>query len=120
MILFITTAVKSSNPTYSNVAQDIEDKFVNNASLNGVYQDIQLHGINNTARLSIESRKQNLTIHGGKYLEERFLDQGVSRRATVIFYNFAWPTGSTKKLWCQRGSNIGAALQETTFMIEEE
>jgi hypothetical protein len=30
-----------------------------------------------------------------KHLEERFLNQGVPERATVISDDFVWPTGST-------------------------
>jgi hypothetical protein len=77
-----------------------EDKLVKNTPLNGVYQDIQLHGLNNIARSSTESETQNLIICGMKYLQERFLIQGVIERATVISDNFVWPTGSALESYC--------------------
>jgi hypothetical protein len=56
-----------------------EVKFVENTSLNVVYQDIHLHRLNNTGRPSTESAKQNLIVHGAKYQEEFFLNQVFER-----------------------------------------
>jgi hypothetical protein len=35
-----------------------------------------------------------MIVHGFKYLEERFLNQGVIERSTTVFDTFTWPTGS--------------------------
>jgi hypothetical protein len=49
-----------------------------------LYQDVHLHGKNSTGRSSIESEKENMIMHGVKYLEERFLNQGDIERSTTI------------------------------------
>jgi hypothetical protein len=45
-----------------------EGRFITNTSLHAFYQDVHLHGLNNTARSSVESEKENMIVHGVKYL----------------------------------------------------
>jgi hypothetical protein len=48
-------------------------------------------------------------MHGVKYLEERFLDQGDIKRSTSIFDTFTWLTGSALEDY---GVNEVVALAE--------
>jgi hypothetical protein len=65
-----------------------EGRFITNTSLRGIYQDVHLHGLNNTAGSSVKSEKENMIVHGVKCLEERFFNQGVIERSTTIFDTF--------------------------------
>jgi hypothetical protein len=67
---------------------------VDSSQIHGIYQDVHLHGLNSTASSSIESEKENMIMHGVKYLEERFFNQGDIKRSTAIFDSFTWPTVS--------------------------
>jgi hypothetical protein len=98
-----------------------EGRFFTNTTVQGIYQDVHLHGLNNTARSSIESEKENMIMHGVKCLEERFWNQGVIERSTTIFDTFVWPTGSAPEDY---GVNEVVALAEhfkkTNFTDKKE
>jgi hypothetical protein len=49
-----------------------EGRFITNTSPHGIYQDVHLHGLNDTDRSSVESEKVNMIVHGVKYLENDF------------------------------------------------
>ncbi|XP_040177111.1 zinc finger protein 862-like [Rana temporaria] len=76
-----------------DVPKQHEERFLTGASLKGQYQDVQLHGLGNTATSLIQNEKEKMIQHGAKYLEERFLIQRNIERSTAVFDTFAWPSG---------------------------
>jgi hypothetical protein len=58
-------------------------RLIANISLNVIYQDTQLPGLNSAARPFTESEKENLTTYRVRYVEEQFLDQGFTERSTA-------------------------------------
>jgi hypothetical protein len=62
-----------------------------------------------------------MIVHGVKYLEERFFNQGVIERSTTIFDTLTWPTGSALEDY---GVSEVVALAEhfkkTTFTDKQE
>jgi hypothetical protein len=50
-----------------------EGRFISNTFLPGIYQDVHLHGLNDTARFSIESEKENISCMGLNTWKNEFL-----------------------------------------------
>jgi hypothetical protein len=48
-------------------------RFITNTSIHGIYQDVHLHELNDTARSSIESEKKNMIMHGVNTWKNDFL-----------------------------------------------
>jgi hypothetical protein len=98
-----------------------EGRFITNTSLHGIYQDVHLHGLNNTARSSTESEKENMIVHEVKYLEKRFLNQGVIERSTTIVDTFVWPTGSVLEDYAvNEVVALAEHFKKTTFTDKQE
>lgn len=66
-----------------SAVQDRMKRLIANISLNVIYQDTQLPGLNSAARPFTESEKENLTTYRVRYVEEQFLDQGFTERSTA-------------------------------------
>jgi hypothetical protein len=65
-----------------------KERLITNMSLKGIYQAVQLHGLNSTTRSS-ESEEKHLNQHAVKYLALRFLHQRNTERSTTVFDTFA-------------------------------
>lgn len=70
-----------------------EDLVISNTSLKGVFQDVQLQAIDNTAYK--EDRKQMIES-GIQYLKDRFTNKETDNvaQATKVFDTLSWPTGT--------------------------
>lgn len=49
-----------------------KDRFITKTPLNGIYQDVYVHGLSNTTGPSSQSAKEKFTQHAVRYLEDRF------------------------------------------------
>ncbi|XP_073532536.1 zinc finger protein 862-like [Phyllobates terribilis] len=99
--LFLSTIelhVKSTISTINSLRdapKQHEARFVSGTSLQGLFQNVQLHGLSNTVAASIQQEKANLINHAVKYLTVRFLSDINIERSTAVFDTFAWPAGTT-------------------------
>jgi len=53
-----------------HVSRIHDDRFINKTSLKGIYQDVQIHGLNYTAWCSVQSEKENCIQNAFKYSEQ--------------------------------------------------
>ena len=67
---------------------------MNCTSIDGIYQNIQLHSLNPASNDSIKCDKENMIQHAIKYIEKRFLVYEDIEKITSVSDTFTWPEGS--------------------------
>lgn len=101
----------------------MENLFVNSTSLNGIFQEIQLEGIQNSLLLIDKGKLLNAGI---KYLQQRFSeDHDRLAAATSVFDTFSWPSGEDLMSFGEKeievlGRHFSAQLTCSNRITEQE